>query len=41
MFMGYKQSVRTGGKWTGDYFVLDYDEIRRSKSYKQIMLTTV
>ena len=41
MFMGYKQSVRSGGKWTGDYFVFDYDDIRKSKSYKQIVLTTV
>ena len=41
VFMGYKQSKRTGGKWSGDYYVLDYDDIQRAKTYKQLTLTTV
>ena len=38
--MGYKQSVRSGGKWTGHYFVVDYDDICKAKSYKLIPFTT-
>ena len=41
VFMGYKQSKRTGGKWSGDYLVLDLDDITKAKSYKQLTLTTV
>ena len=39
--MGYKQTVPSGGKWSGDYWVLDYDDVLNAKSYKQIVLRNV
>ena len=41
IFMGYKQTIRSGGKWYGVYWVLDYDGILNVKFYKQIVLRTV
>ena len=35
MFIGYDQSTRTGGKWKGIYFAIDYEDIRNATSYKK------
>ena len=39
--MGYKQSTRSGGKWTGEYEVRSYDDISNARSYKSLTLRTV
>ena len=39
--MGYEQSIRIGGKWTGLYLVLNYDDVLTASSYKSIQLRSV
>lgn len=41
VFICYKQTSRIGGKWFGDCWIVDYDDIREAKTYKQITLRTV
>ena len=39
--MGYRQSVRTGGNWTGDYFIIDAEEIDNAENASDVNLRRV